>query len=131
MAHHSQCCVFPIKLFCPWSSDLSIYHHEQIQISPRRILKKDPTGSKQSCNQFGNVCLGVPYATTLWQVGDALEQSGMVKLEWYREKRRLLTWKYSNNLPRAICPEDVMPLMNKIFYKSYDNLANNKKAVAI
>ena len=24
-----------------------------------------------------------------------------------------------------------MPLMNKIFYKSYDNLANNKKAVAI
>ena len=25
------------------------------------------------------VCLGVPYATTLWQVGEASEQSGMVK----------------------------------------------------
>jgi hypothetical protein len=93
--------------------------------------KIDPTGSKQSCNQFGKVCLGVPYATTLWQVGDASEQNGMVKLEWYHEKRELFTWKYSNNLPRAICPEDVMPLMNKIFYKSYNNLANNKKAVAI
>ncbi len=82
-------------------------------------------------NNTWKVCLGVPYATTLWQVGDASEQNGIVKLEWYREKRELLTWKYSNNLPCAIRPEDVMPLMNKIFYKSYDNLANNKKAVAV
>jgi hypothetical protein len=65
-------------------------------------------------NHTWKVCLGVPYATTLWQVGDASEQNGMVKLEWYREKRELLTWKYLNNLPRAIRPEDVMPLMNKI-----------------
>jgi hypothetical protein len=82
-------------------------------------------------NNTWKVCLGVPYATTLWQVGDTSEQNGMVKLEWYREKRELLTWKYANNLPHAIRPEDVMPLMNKIFYKSYDNLANNKKAVAV
>jgi hypothetical protein len=77
------------------------------------------------------VCLGVPYATTLWQVGDASEKNGMVKLEWYREKKELFSWKYFNNLPRAICPDDVMPLMNKIFYKSYNNIANNKKAVAV
>jgi hypothetical protein len=82
-------------------------------------------------NHIWKVCLGVPYATILWQVGDASEQNGMVKLEWDREKRELLTWKYSNNLPRAIRPEDVMPLMNKIFNKSYNNLANNKKAVAV
>jgi hypothetical protein len=55
----------------------------------------------------------------------------MVKLEWYREKKELLSWKYLNNLPRAIRPDDIMPLMNKIFYKSYNNVANNKKAVAI
>jgi len=36
-----------------------------------------------------------------------------------------------NNLPHAIRPEDIMPLMNKIFYKSYNNVANNKKAVGI
>jgi hypothetical protein len=82
-------------------------------------------------NNTWKVCLGIPYATTLCQVGDASEQNGMVKLEWYYEKRELLTWKYSNNLARAIHPEDVMPLMNKIFYKSNDNLANNKKAVAV
>jgi len=77
------------------------------------------------------VCLGVPYATTLWQVGDASEQNGMVKLEWYREKAKLLNWKFERNLPRAIRPEDVMPLLNKIFYKAYDNLANNKKACSV
>ncbi len=82
-------------------------------------------------NNTWKVCLSVPYATTLWQVGGALEQNGMVKLEWYQEKKELLTWKYSNNLPCAICPEDVMPLMNKIFNKSYDHSANNKKAVAV
>ncbi len=42
-------------------------------------------------NNTWKVCLGVPYATTLWQVGDASEQNGMVKLEWYCEKRELLT----------------------------------------
>ncbi len=77
------------------------------------------------------VCLGVPYATTLWQVGDASEQNGMAKMEWYREKTNLSVWKYENNLPHAIRPDDVMPLLNRIFYKAYGNVANNKKAVAV
>ena len=55
----------------------------------------------------------------------------LFKLEWYREKKELLSWKYLNNSPCAIRPEDVMPLMNKIFYKSYNNVANKNKAVAI
>jgi hypothetical protein len=33
-------------------------------------------------NNTWKVCLGISYATTLWQVGDASEQNGMVKLEW-------------------------------------------------
>ena len=72
------------------------------------------------------VCHGILYATTLWQVGDASEQNGMVKLEWYREKSKFLVWKYEHNLPRAIYPQDVMPLLNKIFYKAYNNITNNK-----
>ena len=43
----------------------------------------------------------------------------------------MLSWKYLNGLPCAIRPNDAMPLMNKIFYKSYNNVANNKKAVAV
>jgi hypothetical protein len=76
------------------------------------------------------VCLGVPYATTLWQVGDASEQNGFVKSEWYREKAKLLVWKSEHGLPRAIRPEDVMPIMNRIFFKAYGNEKNNRKATS-
>ena len=34
-------------------------------------------------NHKWKVCFGVPYATVLWQVGDASEQNGKFKLEWY------------------------------------------------
>ncbi len=72
------------------------------------------------------VYLGVPYATTLWQVGDASKQNGMVKLEWYREKKELLSWKYLNNLPCAICLEDIMLLMKKIFSRHTTTLPTTK-----
>ncbi len=52
-------------------------------------------------NHTWKVCLGVPNATSLWQVGNTSEQNGMVKLEWNREKRELLSWKYFNDLPHS------------------------------
>ena len=76
------------------------------------------------------VCLGVPYATTLWQVGDASEQNGKAKIEWYREKAHLVKWKTQHNFRCSIDPEDIMPLVNKIFHKSYGNVNANLKAVA-
>jgi hypothetical protein len=76
------------------------------------------------------VCLGVPYATMLWQVGDASEQNSFVKLEWYSEKAKLLVWKSEQGLPRAIRPEDAMFIMNRIFFKAYGNQKNNCKATA-
>jgi hypothetical protein len=36
-----------------WVPIYPAFHHEPIQISPRRKLKKVPQGSKQRCNQFG------------------------------------------------------------------------------
>jgi hypothetical protein len=77
------------------------------------------------------VCLRVTYATALWQVGDASEKNGMVKQEWYCEKAKLMVWKNEHSLPCAICPEDVMPILNEISYKAYNNIANNKKALAV
>ena len=65
------------------------------------------------------MCPGVPYATILWQVGDALEQNGFVRTEWYWEKAKLLLWKNEHDLRWATCPEDVMPIMNKIFFEAY------------
>ena len=37
-----------------------------------------------------HVCLGVPYATSYWQVGGLHEQNGTFKTNWYRVKRKLM-----------------------------------------
>ena len=66
----------------------------------------------------------------LWQVGDASEQNGFVKSEWYCEKAKLPVWKSEHGLLRAIHPEDVMPIMNRIFFKAYGNQKNNRNATA-
>ncbi len=53
----------------------------------------------------------------------------MVKSEWYCENAKLLVWKNKHGLPRAIRAEDVLPLLNKIFFRAYGNVAAIKKAV--
>ena len=40
-----------------------------------------------------NVCIGVPYGTSYWQVGDSTEQNGCFKMSFARHKRDLLTAK--------------------------------------
>jgi hypothetical protein len=52
-------------------------------------------------NHQWKVCFGVPYTTTIWQVGDASELNGRFKTEWYREKANLLPWKYCRGLKRG------------------------------
>lgn len=76
------------------------------------------------------VCFGVPYATDLWQVGDASELNGRVKLEWTKAKEELLEMKEDKQLPLRIGLEDVMPLFNKIFPLAFCNVENNKKATS-
>jgi hypothetical protein len=43
---------------------------------------------------------------------------------------KLLVWESEHGLPRAICPEDVMLIMNQIFFEAYRNEKNNCKATA-
>ena len=76
------------------------------------------------------MCFGVPYATTIWQVGDASELNGKFKVEWYREKADLLIWKFTRGLRQSIIPQDIMPLMNCILHKAFRNVEGNKKAVS-
>ncbi len=40
------------------------------------------------------VFLGVPYATSLWQVRDSAQNNGSFKMEWYLVKDELMVWKY-------------------------------------
>lgn len=39
----------------------------------------------QSKDHEWQVCVGVPYATALWQVGDSSQQNGVYKQELYEE----------------------------------------------
>jgi hypothetical protein len=38
-------------------------------------------------------CIGLPNGTHKWQVGDSKEQNGSYKIEWTREKAKLLLWR--------------------------------------
>ena len=76
------------------------------------------------------VCLGVPYATVLWQVGDASEQNGKFKIEWTKVKEWMMVYKSINCLPCTIGPTDIIPLINRVFHKSYGNVYSNLKALA-
>ncbi len=76
------------------------------------------------------VCLGVPYATVLWQVGDASEQNGKFKIEWTKVKEWMMVYKSINCLPCTIGPTDIIPLINRIFHKSYGSINSNLKALS-
>ncbi len=48
----------------------------------------------------------------------------------YHEKAKLLVWKSEHGLPRAICPEDVMPIVNQILFKANGNKTKNHNATS-
>jgi hypothetical protein len=76
------------------------------------------------------VSLGVPYATSYWQVGDASEQNGQFKMEMTRAKRILTSFKSDKSMKIGINYTDVMPLINKSWDKSFGCIPTNQKAIA-
>jgi hypothetical protein len=76
------------------------------------------------------VSLGVPYATSYWQVGDASEQNGQFKMEMTRVKRILTSFKSDKAMKIGINYTDVMPLINKSWNKSFGCISTNQKAIA-
>jgi hypothetical protein len=81
-------------------------------------------------NHIWKVCLGVPYATSYWQVGDSAEQNGTFKVLWYREKAKLVSFKRDHYMPLTINGWDIMPLLNKIFFYSYGRVLTNLNATS-
>jgi hypothetical protein len=66
----------------------------------------------------------------LWQVGDASEQNGTFKIEWTKVKEWMMAYKSINCLPCTIGPTDIIPLINRVFHKSYGNINSNLIALA-
>jgi len=81
-------------------------------------------------NHWWNVCFGVLYATSLWQLGDSAENNGAFKTVWYHEKEKLLLWKYERWVEGVIWHYDVIPLLNKVFHRAFGQVAINQQAIS-
>ena len=57
------------------------------------------------------VCIGVPYGTSFWQVGDSAEQNGSFKMAMVRAKTKLLQKKADCRLEFAVEKTDVVLLV--------------------
>jgi len=76
------------------------------------------------------VCIGVPYGTNLWQVGDSTQQNGAYKSRLTLEKQILLEKKQKLRLDFKIERHDVVGLVQRAWEHSFDWVDSNKKAIA-
>ena len=76
------------------------------------------------------MCIGVPYGTHKWQVGDSSQQNGMFKMMVTKFKRQLITWKSMNQSGRPdVLPEDIISIVNYAWDHSFANVEGNKQAI--
>jgi hypothetical protein len=77
-----------------------------------------------------NVCVGVPYGTLYWQVGDSSEQNICFKMALTKYKRDLLTRKELVGGEFAIEKEDVPCLVSRAWQDLFAQIHTNKNAIA-
>ena len=76
-------------------------------------------------------CIGVPYGTALWQVGDSKEQNGSFIMAMTKAKQELLALKDSLGLQNdGILDTDLMPLINLAWKKSFARVEKNRNAIS-
>ena len=76
-------------------------------------------------------CIGVPYGTALWQVGDSKEQNGSFNMAITKAKQNLLELKDSMGLQNdGMVDTDLMPLINEAWEKSFARVDKNRNAIA-
>jgi len=71
-------------------------------------------------------CIGVPYATHIWQVADASELNGLFKIELTRAKREYLRHRTT----ACFLPTDIVPLVKHAWHRSFGNQDRAAKAIA-
>ena len=76
------------------------------------------------------VCLGVPYGTSLWQIGDSKEQNGSFNIASSKAKIALLKMKDEKAMLPVINPFEAIIIIKKAWYESFGRVETNKKAIA-
>jgi len=77
-----------------------------------------------------NVCIGVPYGTSYWQVGDSVQQNGCFKMALTRFKQELLTKKEGRRAEFAIEKDDIVDLVARAWELSFARVDTNLNAIA-
>ena len=75
--------------------------------------------------QWWTVCIGVPYATHLWQVADSSEQNGCFKMALMKLKRQISETR--NDM--KFYPTDIILLVRKAWDLSFGRIEANKRAI--
>jgi hypothetical protein len=77
------------------------------------------------------VCIGVPYGTSYWQVGDSSEQNGSYKIAMTREKRQLVMKKQRMGFQYARMETyEIVSVVNAAWNSSFARSSYNKDAIA-
>jgi hypothetical protein len=77
------------------------------------------------------VCIGVPYGTSYWQVGDSAEQNGCYKMALTSEKAELVIKKQRHSIPNArIETYEIVIVVNAAWQKSFARVDYNREAIA-
>jgi hypothetical protein len=78
------------------------------------------------------VCIGVPYGTSYWQVGDSTEQNGSYKMAITKAKTELVLRKQRCCWSNArVETYEIVVVVNAAWEKSFARVECNKKAIAV
>ena len=76
------------------------------------------------------VCIGVPYGTALWQVGDSSDQNGTYNIALAKMKEKLIAMKRAKMMVPTIEPYEIIILVNYAWYHSFARPISNNKAIS-
>ena len=69
------------------------------------------------------------YGTTLWQVADSKEQKVSFNIAITKAKKEFMALKESKIMPQDLRTWDIIPLINKAWVSSFDQINKNKNAI--
>ena len=76
------------------------------------------------------VCIGVPYGTLLWQVGDSSQQNGAYNMALARIKKSIIEKKEERMMPLMIIePHEIVIMVNYAWSCSFARTNHNKEAI--
>jgi hypothetical protein len=71
-------------------------------------------------------CIGLPYGTSYWQVGDSSEQNGCFKMALTKAKQELIMKKNDAGLEFVIDKRDIVGLVSKAWKAKFSREETNK-----